>query len=78
VTRKRFGDGRGVPAGGGAPCIHDQGRADKLVARSFVTEAANVIMLGPPGVGKTHPAIGLGLKAIEQDHGVFFRLSSKT
>ncbi|MCL6580641.1 MAG: ATP-binding protein, partial [Firmicutes bacterium] len=43
-----------------------------LATLSFVSTAANVILLGPPGVGKTHIAVGLGLKAIEQGYGVYF------
>ena len=34
--------------------------------------AENVILLGPPGVGKTHLAIGLGVKAAEAGHRVLF------
>src|SRR5439155_1300776 len=32
----------------------------------------NVVLLGPPGVGKTHLAVGLGLKAIERGYRVLF------
>jgi len=32
---------------------------------SFVERAENAVLLGPPGVGKTHPAIALGVKAVE-------------
>lgn len=32
----------------------------------------NIILLGPPGVGKTHLAIGLGLEAIQQGYKVMF------
>lgn len=50
---------------------------DKKVMRdlsglSFVDRAENVILLGPPGVGKTHIAIGLGVKAAEAGHKVLF------
>lgn len=32
----------------------------------------NVLLLGPPGVGKTHLAVALGMKACEQGHRVLF------
>jgi DNA replication protein DnaC len=44
----------------------------ELATLSFVSEAANVILLGPPGVGKTHLAVALGLRAIEAGFGVYF------
>ena len=39
---------------------------------AFVAEATNIRILGPPGVGKTHLAIALALKAIEKGQGVYF------
>ena len=39
---------------------------------SFVERAHNVILLGPPGVGKTHLAIALGVKAVEAGYSVLF------
>ena len=36
----------------------------ELAGLSFVERAHNVVLLGPPGVGKTHLAIALGMKAI--------------
>lgn len=44
----------------------------ELAALAFVERAENVILLGPPGVGKTHIAIGLGIKACEAGHRVLF------
>ena len=43
-----------------------------LATTTWVTKADNVVLLGPPGVGKTHLAIGLGIKAIQAGHSVLF------
>lgn len=43
-----------------------------LATLRFVDNAENVVFLGPPGVGKTHLAIGLGITAIEQGIPVLF------
>ncbi len=44
----------------------------ELSGLGFVERAENVILLGPPGVGKTHLAIGLGVKAVEAGQKVLF------
>jgi len=44
----------------------------ELAGLSFVERAENCILLGPPGVGKTHLAIALGVKAAEAGHRVLF------
>jgi DNA replication protein DnaC len=44
----------------------------ELAGLSFVERAHNVIVLGPPGVGKTHLAIALGVKAVEAGYSVLF------
>lgn len=38
----------------------------------FLSEGKNVVLLGPPGTGKTHLAIGLGIKAAQTGHRVLF------
>jgi DNA replication protein DnaC len=44
----------------------------ELATLRFVSEASNVILLGPPGVGKTHLAIGLAVAAIAGGFGASF------
>ena len=50
----------------------DRRQVRELSGMSFVERAHNVILLGPPGVGKTHLAIGLGMKAVEAGYSVLF------
>ena len=38
----------------------------------YIEHGDNVIVLGPPGVGKTHLAVSLGMKAIEAGYRVLF------
>lgn len=44
----------------------------ELAGLSFVERAENVGLLGPPGVGKTHLAVALGVKAVEAGYSVLF------
>lgn len=50
----------------------DRRQVRELAGLSFVERAHNVIVLGPPGVGKTHLAIALGVKAVEAGYSVLF------
>jgi DNA replication protein DnaC len=53
------------------PSVSRQKIADLATLR-FVENRENVILLGPPGVGKTHLAMALALKACEAGYRVFF------
>ena len=43
----------------------------------FVTTKENVVFLGPPGTGKTHLAIGLGIRACQAGHRVLFATAAE-
>lgn len=44
----------------------------ELAGLSFVEQAANILVVGGPGVGKTHLAIALGLRACQARKSVLF------
>jgi DNA replication protein DnaC len=50
----------------------DERMIRELSTGNFIAHGENVLMFGPPGVGKSHLAIGLGRKVVEQGHTVRF------
>jgi DNA replication protein DnaC len=50
----------------------DEKQTHELATCRFVDNGENVVLLGPPGVGKTHLAVALGLKAIARGYRVLF------
>ena len=47
-------------------------QVNQLLDFSFIDNRSNLIFIGPPGVGKTHLATGIALKAVEAGYKVLF------
>lgn len=54
-----------------------QNKLPELETLDFIANGQNVILGGSPGTGKSHLAIGLGIKACEQGYTVMFTTVSK-
>ena len=60
---------------------HARGLKREVIAHlgtlDFITARDNVVFLGPPGTGKTHLAIGLGIRACQAGHRVAFATAAQ-
>ena len=54
-----------------APSV-DKKLVDELATSRYLESATNVLLIGPPGVGKTHLAVGLGRAAAEAGYRTYF------
>jgi DNA replication protein DnaC len=50
----------------------DPRKIKDLATLSFLEDKANVALLGPPGVGKTHIAVALAVAACRAGHSIYF------
>ena len=50
----------------------DKARITELGHCRWVANGENLLLLGPPGVGKTHLAVGLGREAVKNGYSVLF------
>lgn len=50
----------------------DKKQVSELLTLRFIEQTENVILLGPPGVGKTHIAVALALASIQKGYSAYF------
>src|SRR5438552_2204676 len=54
------------------PTSIDEKKIRELASLRFLERHENAVFLGPPGVGKTHLAVSLGMEAIRHGFSVYF------
>ncbi|MGN9760820.1 IS21-like element helper ATPase IstB [Streptomyces sp. SD31] len=59
------------------PRTFDREAVARLGKLDFVAARRNVLFVGPPGTGKTHLAVGLGVRACQAGHSVRFATAAE-
>ncbi|WP_244188116.1 IS21-like element helper ATPase IstB [Streptomyces regalis] len=59
------------------PRAFDRETVARLGKLDFVAARRNVVFVGPPGTGKTHLAVGLGVRACQAGHSVRFATAAE-
>ncbi|MGF0175119.1 IS21-like element helper ATPase IstB [Streptomyces sp. Marseille-Q5077] len=59
------------------PHSFDRDAVARLGKLDFVAARRNVVFVGPPGTGKTHLAVGLGVRACQAGHSVRFATAAE-
>lgn len=55
----------------------DKKQIKDLLTLRFMSEGVNVVLLGPPGVGKTHLAVAIGMAACQAGQNVYFTTATE-
>ena len=50
----------------------DRKQIRDLLTLRFLADGTNIVLLGPPGVGKTHLAVAIGMAACQAGHTAYF------
>jgi DNA replication protein DnaC len=51
---------------------------NELATCRYLDSATNLLLIGPPGLGKTHLAVGLARKAAEAGYRTYFTTGNPT